>query len=102
MAASGVPGGTASSEPSAAMNAYRCEWNWRRPSTTVHSPRCLWWRSQERKTTHAAPRGQKEPPPETRPGVLKDAEPQLLDAGLAYRAAGELLVATPLLAAPAG
>ena len=37
----------------------------------------------------------------TRPGVLKDPEPQLLDAVLAYRAAGEPLVATPLLAAPA-
>ena len=37
----------------------------------------------------------------TRPGVLKDPEPQLLDAVLAYRAAGEPSVATPLLAAPA-
>ena len=49
--------------------------------------------------THAAPRGQKEPPLGTRPGVLKDSEPQLLDAVLAYRAAGEPSVATPLLAA---
>ena len=36
-----------------------------------------------------------------RPGVLKDPEPQQLDAVLAYRAAGEPSVATPLLAAPA-
>ena len=35
----------------------------------------------------------------TRPGVLKDPQPQLLDAVLAYRAAGEPSVATPLLAA---
>ena len=37
----------------------------------------------------------------TRPGVLKDPEPQLLDAVLAYRAAGVPSVAAPLLAAPA-
>ena len=37
----------------------------------------------------------------TRPGVLKDPEPQVLDAVVAYRAAGEPSVATPLLAAPA-
>ena len=38
---------------------------------------------------------------ETRPGVLKDPKPQLLDAVLTCRAAGEPSVATPLLAAPA-
>ena len=58
-------------------------------------------REVEAQHTHAAPRGQKEPPPGTRPGVLQDPEPQLLDAVLAYRAAGEPSVATPLLAAPA-
>ena len=38
---------------------------------------------------------------ETRPRVLKDPEPQLLDAVLAYRAGGVPSVVTPLLAAPA-
>ena len=33
-------------------------------------------REVEAQDTHAAPRGQKEPPPGTRPGVLKDPEPQ--------------------------
>ena len=36
-----------------------------------------------------------------RPGVLQEPEPQLLDAALARRTAGEPSVATPLLAAPA-
>ena len=38
---------------------------------------------------------------ETRPGVLKDPEPQLVDGDLVVRAAGAPSVATPLLAAPA-
>ena len=35
---------------------------------------------------------------ETRPGVWKDPEPQLLDAVLAYRAAGVPLLSAPMLA----
>ena len=49
---------------------------------------------------HETLRGQKTDRPGTRPGVLKDPEPQLVDAVLALRAAGAQSVAAPLLAAP--
>ena len=43
-----MPGvaGTASSASSAAMSNSRCGWSWRRPSTTVHSPRACGGRAE--------------------------------------------------------
>ena len=44
-------------------------------------------REVEAQDTHAVPRGQKEPPPGTLPGVLKDPEPQGGAATVGYVAA---------------